>query len=111
MEPDKAFRLLIVNFAIQKSQFLNGQVAASAPINPTCLVRSTLIAQEILGTVGEPQTTVTENSEPLRFPNASPSATPEEETKDSLNTLMHDRLSSERKTGGTPDDGQKLVHV
>lgn len=92
----KIFRLLIINFANQAPQILKGQVVASAQINPICLMRITQTTQKVLGIASEYLRPSRELSEPLRFLHALSSATPEEEGKDSLDTLKPDHLPAER---------------
>lgn len=83
MKQGKMFQILIANFANHTRQILEEQMVATALINPKCLVRSTLIVQELLGIVDEFPATSMESSKLLRFRHALPSGTSKGETKGS----------------------------
>lgn len=72
-------------------------MVVSALISPACFVKSMVTAHEALSVLYERSITNKENSEPLRFPNALPLVTPEEEKEGSLNSLKLDSFSFEHQ--------------
>lgn len=91
------FQILLANFASQTRLVVNVQAVVLALISLTCLERDTLSAQEALEIEDERPKTGRENSDVLRFPHALPFVTPEEKTKNSLDSLKLDYLSAKRQ--------------